>query len=458
MGNMFEVKLAKDRLTALLDLCESNNNRFDSLEEICDFLKENQIIYGVKKEVLESIVRDPDSVSYPIVVAEGNPAINGEDAFLRNEIKEMNQADRETFNVRVVMHIPSVTHGQLLATSVPAGDGTNGMDVTGRQIRARKGGPLKIRAGNNVMYKSGQFYSLVDGQVSITNKSISVNPVFEVKDDLDLRTGNIDFIGNITIRGNIPSGYELKAGGDIWVYGLVEASVLKAGGNIIIQGGVAGGMKGSITAGGNVLVNYLNQAIVKAGQDVIVKTSILHSKVTAGGNLDCKTGTIIGGTISAGRNILVKSLGNDLFTKTELAVGWDPSLEKTEIEILESIKNARQNILKLTEIEAKLAEIEKLTGKLTPEQKAMISKQRATRQSIENSLFDLNSDLDNLQAEKQDRLYSSLTVFDKVYPNTKIYFGKYALMTNQGYKKVSFRLENSEICIHSAVETEKVHL
>ncbi|MGA9228072.1 MAG: FapA family protein [Mesobacillus sp.] len=456
MVKAFEVKLTKDRLTAVLDLKDHEKIELVSPDSLTELLMENHITVGVLQDVLDSVASNPSSVKYPITVAEGKPALNGEDAYLRNEIKEMNHADKEAFNFRVVLHIPSVTKGQLLATEIPAGEGIDGLDVTGRQIRGRKGRPLRIKAGNNVLYKSGKFYSMIDGKVSITNTSISVNPVFEVKGDLDLKTGNLDFVGNITIRGNIPSGYELKAGGDIWVHGLVEASSLQAAGNIIIHGGVAGGMKGSISAGGNVLVNYLNQANVKAGQDVIVKTSILHSRVTAGGNVDCRTGTLIGGTISAGRNIFVKGLGNELFTKTELAVGWDPTLEKSELETVQSIEKAKANIQKLTEIEVKITEIVKQTGKLTEEQQGMISKQRATRLSIENSLLDLSDELHVLQAEKQDRLNSTLMIFDRVFPNTKVYFGKYAQVTNQVYKQVRFSLENSEISIHPLAEAEKV--
>lgn len=457
MVKAFEVKLTKDRLTAVLDLKEHEKIDLVSVDSLSELLMENHITVGVKQDVLESVASNPSSVKYPIAVAEGKPAVNGADAYLRNEINDMNHADKEAFNFRVVLHIPSVTNGQLLATEIPAGEGIDGLDVTGRQIRGRKGRPLRIKAGNNVLNKSGKFYSMIDGKVSITNTSISVNPVFEVKGDLDLKTGNIDFVGNITIRGNVPSGYELKAGGDIWVHGLVEASSLQAAGNIIILGGVAGGLKGSITAGGNVLVNYLNQANVKAGQDVIVKTSILHSRVTAGGNVDCRTGTLIGGTISAGRNIFVKGLGNELFTKTELAVGWDPTLEKSEMETIQSIENAKANIKKLTEIEVKITDIVKQTGKLTDEQQRMISKQRATRQSIENSLLELSDELHVLQAEKQDRLNSTLMIFDRVFPNTKVYFGKYAQVTNQVYKQVRFSLDNSEISIHPLAEAEKVN-
>lgn len=454
MATEYKVRLSRDRLTAELILETENKELAFSEEELLRFLEAENIVFGVKRDVLVQISKDPSSFEYPVTVAVGEPKADGADAYLRNELDHNSLPEHKVFNFRSVMKIPSVKKGQLLASVIPAKNGTLGTDVTGRVIPAKPGRRLRVKPGNNVMFKAGQFFAICDGQVSITDQAISVNPVFEVKGNLDLRTGNIDFVGNITIRGNVPSGYELKAGGDIVVDGLVEAATLQAQGNIIIKGGVAGAMKGKVSAGGNVMANYLNQANVKAAQDIMVKSSILHSKLAAHGNVDCRMGTIIGGTITAGRNIYVKELGNELFTKTELAVGWDPLLEKTELETLQAFETVKDNIRKLTEIELKLSEIGNRAGGLKAEQQQMISKQRNTRQDLEARLSELAAELDFLRREKQDRLYSSLFVNEKVFPNTKVFFGKYAFLTNQVYKKVSFHLENSEISIHPIVDKE----
>ncbi|WNF24502.1 FapA family protein [Mesobacillus jeotgali] len=454
MATEYKVKLSHDRLTADLILDFTNKELAFSADELFSILKAEKIVFGVKTDVLAQISENPFSFEYPVTIAVGEPKVDGADAYLRNELHHSSPHDHKVFNFRSVLQIPSVRKGQLLASVVSPTNGAHGTDVTGRIIPAKPGRPLRVKPGKNVLFESAKFFATCDGQVSITEKAISVNPVFEVKGDLDLKIGNIDFVGNISIKGNVPSGYELKAGGDIIVDGLVEAANLQAEGNIIIKGGVAGAMKGKVTAGGSVLANYLNQANVKSAQDIIVKSSILHSKVTASGNVDCRTGTIIGGVISAGRNIFVKELGNELFTKTELAVGWDPLLEKAELETIQSIETAKDNIRKLTEIEVKLAEIGNRSGGLAAEQQQMILKQRNTRRNVEAGLSELLAELEFLQHEKQDRLYSSLFVFDRVFPNTKVFFGKYAFLTNQLYKKVGFHLENSEISIQPIVEKE----
>lgn len=447
MGYMFEVKLANDRMEAILDLREQENGQTSEEINLAEVLQSNHIISGINSALIEKISRDPLSVSYPIVIAKGKKQINGTDGYLRNELSESKTDAKEKFNFRNVLDIKSVTAGQLLATAVPAQAGTDGQDVTGRMVRAKPGKPLTIKAGNNVRFESGQFFSEQDGQLSITSKAISVNPVFHVNGDLDLRTGNIHFVGNITVKGNIPSGYELIAGGDIKVTGLVEGATLRADGNIIIDGGVTGAMKGGITAGGSVQANYLNQATVIAGHDVHIKTSILHSKVSTGNDINCHQGTIIGGTLTAGRNVHVRELGNELFAKTELAIGWDPALEKKTKEIYEAINQESGTLAKLNEIESKLLELIKSSGKLTQEKQEVILKQRATRNSVESRLLELKEELSILEAEKHDRLDSSLFVYEIVHPNTKVYFGKYAYATNTAHQRVKFSIDNSEIRI-----------
>lgn len=447
MGYMFEVKLASDRMEAILYCRDQEKAQTSDEVHLTEVLKSNHIISGINNALIEKISLDPLSVSYPIVIAKGRKQVNGKDGYLRNELFESKTDANEKFNFRNVLDIKSVTAGQLLATAVPPEAGMDGQDVTGRIVPAKPGKPLTIKAGNNVRVESGQFFSEQDGQLSITGRSISVNPVFQVNGDLDLKTGNIHFVGNISVKGNIPSGYELIAGGDIKVTGLVEGATLRADGNVIIEGGVAGGMKGSITAGGSVQANYLNQAIVIAGQDVHITSSILHSRVSTGNDINCHQGTIIGGTLTAGRNVHVRELGNELFAKTELAIGWDPAIEKKNKEIHEAINQESATLAKLNEIESKLVELIKTAGKLTQEKQEVILKQRATRKSVENVLLELKEELSILEADKHDRLESSLFVYEIVHPNTKVYFGKYAYATNTAHRRVKFSIENSEIRI-----------
>ena len=75
-------------------------------------------------------------------------------------------------------------------------------------------------------------------------EKINVFPVYEVNGDVDYNTGNIDFVGTIVIRGNVRSGFKVKADGDIRIIGSVEGAELEAAGSIEISAGIIGQNKG----------------------------------------------------------------------------------------------------------------------------------------------------------------------------------------------------------------------
>ncbi|TKC18680.1 DUF342 domain-containing protein [Robertmurraya kyonggiensis] len=446
MDTPFRVKISKNQLEAHIELHEHHDEDLTiSIGELENFLKEHQVVFGIIQTKLQEIAIDPTNIEYPLLIAEGTPPQHGEDAYLTVEFKKEETKQKEKVNFREVLDIPSVKTGEVLASAVTETFGVNGTAVTGKVIPARDGKPLKVKPGKNVIQNGSQFISTIDGQVSITHKSITVNPVFEVRGDLDLKTGNVNFVGNVVIRGNVPTGYEVVAGGDIKVYGLVEGAQLVARGNILISGGIAGGNRGNVVAGGSIQANFLNQAAIRAGQDVIIHTSSLHSSIEAKGAIYCKNGHIIGGTLLAGKDIYVKELGNDLYTKTGLAVGYDPSIDKKELSLKEESEQISENVKKLELIENKILATLKQKGQVTEQEKELLLKQRATKTQLEKQLRNIHWQLEEIELEKSDRSNFSIFVYDKVHPNTSLNFGKYSRLVQTTHSYVRFYIRNSEI-------------
>src|SRR5699024_10668447 len=137
-------------------------------------------------------------------------------------------------------------------------------------------------------------------------------------------------IGSVIIHGDIPSGFTVKAEGDIKAFGIVEAATVIAGGSVYISEGIAGLLKGSITASENIHVGYINQGIVFAGESLYVENFTIDNECTAKKNVLCKKCNIIGGSTSAGVSIAAKVIGNRLSTKTEISFGYDKSTFEQE--------------------------------------------------------------------------------------------------------------------------------
>lgn len=446
MDMPYKVTISKDQLTASIELISPISANFSTTEsELNSLLTQAKVVFGIDQQILADLVSYPMTIQFPVIIAKGIPPKHGEDAYITIEKQEKEVKKREKINFRNVMEIPSVNLGEIIAKSVPETFGVNGKAVTGKVLAARNGKPLMMRAGKNVIKDGNNFYATIAGQVCITNKMIVVNPVFEVKGDLDLKTGNINFIGNVVIHGNVPTGYEVIAGGDIKIHGLVEGATLEAKGNIFIAGGITGGNRGSVVAEGNIQANYLNQANVKAGQDVLINASSLHSHVEAGGSILCKNGQIIGGSLISGRDIHVKALGNHLFTKTEVSIGKDPLLEEKEQLLTKEITDISANVDKLNEIEMKLLVAAKQRGFLTDNEKELIMKQRHTKNQLVSQLELLKHELFEVEEERELKARYSIFIYDKIYPNTIFQFGKYSRSIQKIHSYVRFFAENGEM-------------
>ena len=120
--------------------------------------------------------------------------------------------------------------------------------------------------------------------------------MYEIRGDVDFSSGNINFIGDVTISGGVTSGFEVKAGGDIEVDGVVESARVESGGNITLHKGIAGAEKGMIQADGAITARFIENARVMAGGDVTVSDAIIQSIVWSGASVRCegKRGTIVG--------------------------------------------------------------------------------------------------------------------------------------------------------------------
>ena len=152
-----------------------------------------------------------------------------------------------------------VHEGDCLATLTPAVQGKPGIDVTGRVIRPAnvKRIVLKQEKNTKVSEDGCHLLSLVDGHVSLISGSIFVSNNFEVPADVDASTGDINFDGTVMIRGNVLTGFIVRAKGDIIVDGVVEGAELYAGGQIILKRGIQGMERGKLRAESNVIAKSL---------------------------------------------------------------------------------------------------------------------------------------------------------------------------------------------------------
>lgn len=186
-------------------------------------------------------------------------------------------------------------------------------------------------------------YAAVDGRVCYKDNKIVVLKSLILPDDVDFRTGNINFIGNLTIGGSIRSGFTVQ-GRDVTVSGQVEGARVEALRDLNCRGGIKGSKSAFLESGQSIKVAFCEYATLKAANDIMVKGALMHSNVYAGRRL-AVGGRLTGGDIYCHEYLYVgEQLGGGLDTDTSIVLGYDPALLHADEDYNRRIKSLHDAI------------------------------------------------------------------------------------------------------------------
>ncbi|HZK56862.1 MAG TPA: FapA family protein [Clostridia bacterium] len=148
--------------------------------------------------------------------------------------------------------INSVEEGSVLATIIPPVPGKPGLTVTGNIIPAPEGKHAKIYVGQGAgLINDGQAaVATINGRpVTKGNKKIiCVISELIVRGDVDIKTGHVNFKGDVKILGNVAEGLEVRAAGKVFIRGSVFHAKVYGGNGVYINNNLVGG---SVYAGGD---------------------------------------------------------------------------------------------------------------------------------------------------------------------------------------------------------------
>lgn len=295
-------------------------------KDIFDYLDEQNIVYGIRKEEIESYCQDKE-YSRELIAAQGKSPINGIDAQLAYDFdisveKKFIESDDGTIDFRNLNNVINVTKDTVLCHIVPAQEGKDGIDVYGNAINYKKGKNVSFNYGSNTYISNDglQLLASTDGCVEFRNEKVIVESVYKVN-NVDNTTGNIEFIGNVIINGDVKAGFSVTAKGDIKIRGMVEGAFIKSDGEVVISKGMNGMGKGTICAKGNITSKYIENATICTEKTVYAE-ALINSEVEAGESIILRgsTATIIGGTIKAENIIYAKTIGSKTNPETNIII------------------------------------------------------------------------------------------------------------------------------------------
>ncbi|MFP4020992.1 MAG: flagellar assembly protein A [Halanaerobium sp.] len=212
--------------------------------EISILLLKNRVRYGVKEEVIKKIIERNEAGRY--LIAEGKKVKKGRDAKIEAVEKEERSLTRN-FNC-----ITSFSVGEVVAEKIPAVPGEDGLNVQKEKIKAPpvKDYQLTAADGIKLIEDNMKAVALEAGRPKIEKKKdkfvVSIVPQYVINGDVDKKTGNIKYEGDLIVQGGIFDYFDVRIGN-----------------NLQVKKSIAG-CKASVDG------------------DVLVKENIVHSEITAG--------------------------------------------------------------------------------------------------------------------------------------------------------------------------------
>lgn len=449
----FEIMHDKKRMIAVIRFYPpSTDGKELRKQDIIDELKRKGIVHGIVEETIELYLKNRIYCTN-ICVAKATLPIEGKDAvieyFFNTEVTSKPKLNSDgSVDFHRLDNMSKVQKGELLARLTPADRGTPGTDVMGGKIMPKrvKNKVLKKTQYTVISEDGLELYSAVSGHVTLVEDKVFVSDVYEVAADVDASTGDIDYDGNVLVRGNVRTGYTVHAKGNIIVNGVVEGATLIADGEIILKRGIQGMNRGILQANGNIITKFIENSTVKSGATISTE-AILHSKIEAKNEIIVagKRGLVTGGELKAGSFISLKIAGSTMGTATLLEVGIDPIVSERYHEVEQKITDIRKEQGQLEQAFQLLKKKVQQGAKLPADKIIFIKGIPAKLASYEEEMNQLLDEYLSLKDELDELNRGSIVIQNMVYPGVKLSISNLVYYVRKEEHHIKFYKSDGEI-------------
>ncbi|MCH7947515.1 MAG: DUF342 domain-containing protein [candidate division Zixibacteria bacterium] len=337
----FELKISEDKLEVVLSIDALTAAAADTADKIIEKLTEMGIDNLPELELIQTRLKetkyDGDQMQ-EIVIVRGKSSVmpvDGRLVWSKDYFAEGYKIDLTTNKIdfREKVASPVVLEDDLIIKIIPPTPGEDGIDVYGKLIKVNPPAKAEIKVGPNLRWDEevSGYRAAVSGRLRMPGASLEIQEVFSIDGDVGCKTGNIKHEGDIIIRGDVDSEYNVEATKTILVTGVIGACNITSGGDLIVNGGINSREDKKISVKGGVKAKYIMNTVLEAGGDVASEVEIVRCKVKAGGEVYCG-GRIVGGEIIAGTNITADIAGNDKNVLTLLEIRKTDKSDDSETE------------------------------------------------------------------------------------------------------------------------------
>ena len=314
-----------------------NGGREVTFEAIMQELNNYKVCYGIN---LDEVKRIADNRLYNerTLVAEWTPAVNGVDGTItyhyEKQVKIAPVEDEHGFvDYKNLGLIRTVHQGDVIADITHPTEGEPGTDVKGQLLRQIPGKKASFTLGTNTELNEDetQIIASTDGNINFKGGAFVIDQVVTIAGDVDASVGNINFVGDVIVKGEVMEGFKISSKGNIVVSGNVNGATLECDGDIVIKKGC---INSKIVAHGSVTINFCEHSNIRCDGDLASSNFVICDVYC--GNLSVKGthGGLMGGSYTSLTSVEIPNIGTKNYTPTVLTVGDNALLAEEKNAVL----------------------------------------------------------------------------------------------------------------------------
>ncbi len=463
-----EVKISSDKMTATLSLTPASGGLP---------ISETEILKLIRLKKIPDKCLDSSALSLAVVTCNNGTAVSEQIIAKGIEAEDGSNAEflpliEESFSFRpqideddIVDYFETHTYivvnpGDKLMRRKPATPGKDGINVQGKELKAKQGEDTDFSEGEGSEISPDNPNLLIaceQGHPIIEANSVVVQDTLQLK-NADLESGNITFKGSLFITGDVASKVKIKVDGDVYIKGTVENATIIAGNDIVVGKGVISEQVPTedtppklttyLEAGGNVRALFFNQTRVVAKKEISTQRYALHCDLHAeetvlmgesGGK-----GALIGGTTFAKKGIECNIIGSEAYVKSEVFCAPLTELNTLKNKYIINLKRRESEANQLSNILEKI-KVQNKTEKVGQITLNKAKKIHNTINHLKEQIQKLTADIVILDNEIISAQSTHIQVNRKLYPNTRIELNGKSYHCKKERNKVTIKVTNDKL-------------
>lgn len=372
-------------------------------------------------------------------IAQWKPAEDGVDGTIKylfdiNRELKPKEDDKGFVDYRDLGLVHNIEAGQPIAYITLPTDGQPGTDVMGRTVNQKKGVPVKVSMGENVGLSGDGtvMMAMASGNLKNNGGKFVVETVINIRGDVDLTTGNIDFIGDVNIHGEVMEGFIITAKGNIGINGNCTGATLHSERNVTIKKGC---LNSTIVAKGDVKVDFVESSNIRC-EGNLTGDIFLTSEVYCGGELLAQgtKGRLMGGKYTSLGNIQAGSIGSKNYAATSVTIGGNAVMMEEKAECQKKIAECDMLITRYTQAIDFLNQKKHSGVHIGEDKEELLNGAVKSRIVMKKDRSGLEKRVNEIDEYLKNRQNLTITCKRHLYPGVKITLNDMVMNVNSVYQ------------------------